>query len=145
MEAASSLATSSLARLQGPLSKIAGMEEQRVHDALRSFDAFLAKPEGYQCSQTVKISSARSRESVQRRTFENVVNAYAVIHQKLAAAENGYAHLSLKPVEEVSDGGRQQAARALTHTPLAGERRPAHRIERLTSGAASAQTSPHDW
>uniref|UniRef100_A0A915DPW2 Conserved oligomeric Golgi complex subunit 6 n=1 Tax=Ditylenchus dipsaci TaxID=166011 RepID=A0A915DPW2_9BILA len=87
---------------QGPLSKITGMESERVASALTMFYTFLEHPEGFQCNQAIKISSARIRESVQKRTFENVVNAYTVIYQKLSQPENGYVEIkNLKTTEEV--------------------------------------------
>ncbi|KAI6244031.1 Conserved oligomeric Golgi complex subunit 6 [Aphelenchoides fujianensis] len=55
-----------------------------------------------QCSQTNKVSSSRSRETVQRRTFENVIGAYSVIHQKLVDPSNLYTGLEVKSVEEVT-------------------------------------------
>ncbi|KAI6209571.1 Conserved oligomeric Golgi complex subunit 6 [Aphelenchoides besseyi] len=87
---------------QGPLSKISGMEQERIQQSLNAFNSFLDKPEGFQCHQTVKVSSSRSRETVQRRTFENVVGAYRIVHQKLADTSNLYANLELKSVEEVT-------------------------------------------
>lgn len=81
------------------------MEPERVEKAIALFNEFLQQQDGYQSSQTLKISSARIRESVQVRTLENVINAYAVMYSKLAAPENGYLDqlkaVSLKPVEEV--------------------------------------------
>jgi hypothetical protein len=50
------------------------MEQALIERALESFDGFLQQPDGFQCNQTIKISSARSRETIQKRTFENVVN-----------------------------------------------------------------------
>lgn len=85
---------------QGPLSKIPGMEQALVERAIESFNDFLLKPEGYQCSQTIKVSSARSRETIQKRTFENVVNAYRIIYGKLQSPDNLYS-LKMKPIEEV--------------------------------------------
>lgn len=76
-----------------------------MEKAIALFNEFLQQQDGYQSSQTLKISSARIRESVQVRTLENVINAYAVMYSKLAAPENGYLDqlkaVSLKPVEEV--------------------------------------------
>lgn len=89
---------------KGPLSKIPGMEPERIANAIQLFNNFLKTPsEGFQCFQTVRISSARNRESIQIRTFENVLNAYSVIWTKLDNSENGYSNLlNLKTIEEVS-------------------------------------------
>lgn len=78
------------------------MEERIVKDAIESFNEFLQKPDGYQCNQTIKISSVRSRESIQKRTFDNVLNAYQIIHNKLQSPDNLYTSLNLKPVAEVN-------------------------------------------
>lgn len=80
------------------------MEPERISNAIELFNNYLKNPlEGFQCQQTVRISSARNRESIQNRTFENVINAYRVIWTKLTCPENGYSSLSnLKTVEEVS-------------------------------------------
>ncbi|KAI1716465.1 conserved oligomeric complex COG6 domain-containing protein [Ditylenchus destructor] len=87
---------------QGPLARIPGMELERVRNALAMFNEFLSQPDGYQCHQTVKISSARIRESVQKRTFENVLAAYSVIYNKISQTENGYTDLkSLQTLDEV--------------------------------------------
>jgi hypothetical protein len=79
------------------------MEQERVQKALEAFNDFLQKPDGFACHQAVKIASARSRETIQKRTFENVVSAYQIIFAKLQAPENLYANLEMKPVEEVSN------------------------------------------
>ncbi|KAI1724301.1 conserved oligomeric complex COG6 domain-containing protein [Ditylenchus destructor] len=87
---------------QGPLARIPGMESERVRNALAMFNEFLSQPDGYQCHQTVKISSARIRESVQKRTFENVLAAYSVIYNKISQTENGYTDLkNLQNMDEV--------------------------------------------
>lgn len=75
---------------QGPLSAISGMEAARVGRAIDVLNAFAARPLDYQCHQTVKVSSARIRESIERRTFENVLAAYEVIHGRLSDPTNGY-------------------------------------------------------
>ena len=87
---------------QGPLSKIQGMEAEKISASIGMFNAFLEKPEGFQCHQCAKINSARIRESVQKRTIENVVGAYSVIYSKIADPENSYPEtLGLKKVEDV--------------------------------------------
>ncbi|CAD5228873.1 unnamed protein product [Bursaphelenchus okinawaensis] len=88
---------------QGPLAHIQGMEPDRIKDSLVQFDQFLAKPEGYQAHQMVKISSARSRETVQKRTAEHIVTAYKIIHDKIVDPSNLYPDLGVKSVEEVSN------------------------------------------
>uniref|UniRef100_A0A914YWK5 Conserved oligomeric Golgi complex subunit 6 n=1 Tax=Panagrolaimus superbus TaxID=310955 RepID=A0A914YWK5_9BILA len=89
---------------QGPLSKLSGMEPERIAGAIAMFNGFLEKPEGFQCHQCAKINSARSRESVQKRTFENVVGAYNVIYSKVIDPSNGYpAEMSLKTIEELNE------------------------------------------
>lgn len=79
------------------------MEPERITNAIELFNNFLKNPlEGFQCHQTVRISSARNRESVQNRTFENILNAYSIIWTKLKDSENGYTNLTnLKSIEEV--------------------------------------------
>lgn len=87
---------------QGPLGKIQGMEPEKITTSIGMFNAFLEKPEGFQCHQCAKINSARIRESIQKRTIENVVGAYSVIYLKVTDPENGYPeNLGLKKVEDV--------------------------------------------
>uniref|UniRef100_A0A7E4VW48 Conserved oligomeric Golgi complex subunit 6 n=1 Tax=Panagrellus redivivus TaxID=6233 RepID=A0A7E4VW48_PANRE len=87
---------------QGPMAKLPGMEPERIAGAIALFNGFLDKPEGFQCHQCAKISSARSRESVQVRTFDNVVAAYSVIYAKVTDSTNGYpSETSLKPIDDV--------------------------------------------
>jgi len=78
---------------QGPLSKIPGMEGQKIVPAITMLNDFLERGPGIddlQCSQAVKIASTRIRESVQSRTVENVLGAYRVVYDKLTQPENAY-------------------------------------------------------
>ncbi|KAE9555581.1 hypothetical protein FO519_001252 [Halicephalobus sp. NKZ332] len=89
---------------QGPLGKIQGMEVEKILTGIGMFNAFLEKPEGFQCHQCGKINSARIRESIQKRTVENVVAAYSVIFGKISDPENGYPKdIGLKKIEEVKE------------------------------------------
>lgn len=89
---------------QGPLSKIPGMEAEKIQAGLSMFNAFLEKPEGSQCHQCAKITSARIRESIQTRTVENVVAAYSVIYNKVKDDANEYPKdLEIKTSEDVQE------------------------------------------
>lgn len=78
------------------------MEVERLNKSIDLFNKFVEAPDGFQCNQTIKISSARIRESVQVRTFENVLTAYTVIFNKLNDPKNEYTELkNLKLIEEV--------------------------------------------
>lgn len=78
------------------------MEVDRLNKAIELFNNFLVKPDGFQCHQAIKIASARIRNSVQVRTFENVIAAYSVIFDKLNDLQNGYTEIkNLKTTEEV--------------------------------------------
>ncbi|CAD5235164.1 unnamed protein product [Bursaphelenchus xylophilus] len=87
---------------QGPLSQIQGMEPERIRESLGQFKQFLAKPEGYQAHQMVKIASARSRETVEKRTAEHIITAFRIIHDKIVDPANLYPDLGITSVEEVS-------------------------------------------
>ncbi|VDL77849.1 unnamed protein product [Nippostrongylus brasiliensis] len=91
-------------RNQGPLSAIPGMDANTVNRTLSQFDAFLAQPDTYRLDQVAKISSARARESVQQRTIDNVVAAYAVVIRKLEDPFNAYENVAFKSVDQVSGG-----------------------------------------
>ncbi|KAL3097390.1 hypothetical protein niasHS_003838 [Heterodera schachtii] len=87
---------------QGPLSKIPNMEPSRVRASFIRFEKFLDCPESYNCPQMIKISAARIRESIQRRTFEHIVGAYRLIWEKVTTPENEYQQMEqMRSVEEV--------------------------------------------
>lgn len=87
---------------QGPLSDINGMESGRVQDSLTRFNQFLQTPDCNNCNQLAKVSSARIRNSIQRRTYEHVIAAYKIIWQKISDPINAYMPFEqLKSVEEV--------------------------------------------
>uniref|UniRef100_A0A914EH67 Conserved oligomeric Golgi complex subunit 6 n=1 Tax=Acrobeloides nanus TaxID=290746 RepID=A0A914EH67_9BILA len=88
---------------QGPLSKISGMEAERISSAVSLFNAFLERPDGYQCNQVAKISSTRIRESIQVRTMDNVIRAYNVILTKIKNPDNLYPEVNMKTVEEIKE------------------------------------------
>lgn len=78
------------------------METERLNKSIDLFNKFIKTPEGFQCNQTIKIASVRIQESVQFRTFENVIAAYSVIYDKLSDPQNKYTELkNLKTIEEV--------------------------------------------
>uniref|UniRef100_A0A915AZF6 Conserved oligomeric Golgi complex subunit 6 n=4 Tax=Parascaris univalens TaxID=6257 RepID=A0A915AZF6_PARUN len=88
---------------QGALSEIAGMEASRISNAMTLFDNFLSNPDSYRLDQCAKISSVRVRDSIQKRTVENLIAAYNVIYQKLIDPFNKYPQLSLKTVEQIEE------------------------------------------
>ncbi|PIO77711.1 hypothetical protein TELCIR_00121 [Teladorsagia circumcincta] len=88
-------------RNQGPLSAIPGMDASTVNQTLSQFDVYLSQPDNYQLDQVSKISSVRTRESVQQRTIDNVVAAYSVVVSKLEDPFNAYKNVAFKSVEQV--------------------------------------------
>ncbi|KAK6050877.1 hypothetical protein COOONC_11620 [Cooperia oncophora] len=90
-------------RNQGPLSAIPGMDASTVNQILSHFDVYLSQPDNYQLDQVSKISSVRTRESVQQRTVDNVVAAYSVIVSKLEDPFNAYENVAFKSVEQVKE------------------------------------------
>ncbi|KAK5979245.1 Component of oligomeric golgi complex 6 [Trichostrongylus colubriformis] len=90
-------------RNQGPLSAIPGMDASTVNQILSQFDVYLSQPDNYQLDQVAKISSVRTRESVQQRTVDNVVAAYSVVIKKLEDPFNAYQNVTFKSVEQVRE------------------------------------------
>ncbi|XGW24576.1 hypothetical protein V3C99_006197 [Haemonchus contortus] len=90
-------------RNQGPLSAIPGMDANTVNQTLLQFDLYLSQPDNYELDQVAKISSIRTRESVQQRTVDNVVAAYSVIISKLEDPFNAYQNVAFKTVEQVKE------------------------------------------
>ncbi|CAI4228235.1 unnamed protein product [Auanema sp. JU1783] len=88
---------------QGPLSAISGMDSATVVKTFTAFDSFLGQPDSCRLDQVSKISSSRVRDSVRKRTMENVIGAYAVIIRKIEETSNKYENIAYKSVEQVSE------------------------------------------
>ncbi|KAK0400775.1 hypothetical protein QR680_015445 [Steinernema hermaphroditum] len=86
---------------QGPMAEISGMEPERIKASLTLFESFLAKPTSYRVDQCLKISSVRIRDSVQKRTFESVAEAYGLILAKLQDPANKYPDLPIKAIDDI--------------------------------------------
>uniref|UniRef100_A0A915MGA2 Conserved oligomeric Golgi complex subunit 6 n=1 Tax=Meloidogyne javanica TaxID=6303 RepID=A0A915MGA2_MELJA len=87
---------------QGQLSKIVGMEPERVKDSITQFNQFLLNTDSYNCNQLAKISSTRILNSIQKRTNEHILAAYKIIYSKICDPSNGYPVIEqIKTIEEV--------------------------------------------
>ncbi|KAF7640488.1 Conserved oligomeric Golgi complex subunit 6 [Meloidogyne graminicola] len=90
---------------QGQLSKITGMEPNRVKESIAKFNQFLLNIDCYNCNQLAKVSSTSLEKilnSIQRRTNEHIFGAYKIIYQKIVDPLNGYPSIEqIKNIEEV--------------------------------------------
>ncbi|CAJ0943633.1 unnamed protein product, partial [Mesorhabditis belari] len=86
---------------QGPMSAIPGLDAVSITNAIASFSNFISQSDKLRLDLITRVNSTRIRESIMKRTIDNIAAAYAVIVRKIEDPSNGYGEILHKSPDEV--------------------------------------------